>query len=67
MDHLLNQLLMQVYPQFFASASNDCVINDNMATPIEAVIRASVNALCSDGTDMRGDVQNPKSFQAPRM
>ena len=30
-------------------------------------IRASVDALCRDGTDMRGDAQNPKSFQAPRM
>ena len=31
------------------------------------VIRASVDALSRDGTDMRGDAQNPKSFQAPRM
>ena len=30
-------------------------------------IRASVDALCRDGTAMRGDAQNPKSFQAPRM
>ena len=30
-------------------------------------IRASVDALSRDGTDMRGDAQNPKSFQAPRM
>ena len=30
-------------------------------------IRASVDALCRDGTEMRGDAQNPKSFQAPRM
>ena len=31
------------------------------------IIRASVDALSRDGTDMRGDAQNPKSFQAPRM
>ena len=31
------------------------------------LIRASVDALSRDGTDMRGDAQNPKSFQAPRM
>ena len=30
-------------------------------------IRASVDALCRDGTDMRGDAQNTKSFQTPRM
>ena len=30
-------------------------------------IRASVDTLSRDGTDMRGDAQNPKSFQAPRM
>ena len=30
-------------------------------------IRASVDALSRDGTDMRGYAQNPKSFQAPRM
>ena len=34
---------------------------------ILCVIRASVDALSRDGTDMRGDAQNPKSFQAPRM
>ena len=31
------------------------------------IIRESVDSLCRDGTDMRGDAQNPKSFQAPRM
>ena len=30
-------------------------------------LRESVDSLCRDGTDMRGDAQNPKSFQAPRM
>ena len=30
-------------------------------------IRESVDSLCRDGTDMRRDAQNPKSFQAPRM
>ena len=30
-------------------------------------VSESVDSLCRDGTDMRGDAQNPKSFQAPRM
>ena len=34
---------------------------------IDMYIRVSVNALSRDGMDMRGDAQNPKSFQAPRM
>ena len=42
---------------------------DYMYIPLNYLgsIRASVDALCRDGTDMRGDAQNPKSFQAPRM
>ena len=39
----------------------------NFLRPPSARIRASVDALSRDGTDMRGDAQNPKSFQAPRM
>ena len=39
----------------------------NCIIPIEVRIRESVHSLCRDGTDMRGDAQNPKSFQAPRM
>ena len=34
---------------------------------LKPYIRASVDTLCRDGTDMRGDAQNTKSFQAPRM
>ena len=40
---------------------------ENTACVKSYIIRASVDALSRDGTDMRGDAQNPKSFQAPRM
>ena len=46
---------------------------DPVITFLVALLRAnyesviSVDALSRDGTDMRGDAQNPKSFQAQRM
>ena len=42
---------------------NICILKHKQHT----CIRASVDALSRDGTIMRGDAQNPKSFQAPRM
>ena len=45
---------VQVHTHTYTHTHNNC-------------IRASVDALSRDGTDMRGDAQNPKSFQAPRM
>ena len=55
--------VVRTHVSIFVPLFNPLLNHDLM----EAGIRASVDALSRDGTDMRGDAQNPKSFQAPRM